>query len=317
MAIFMGIGWAAGESLAAEVKYPTRPIQIVIGYAPGSSDMSIRPFTEKLPDYLGQPTVFVYKPGAAGSIAGSYVAKSKPDGYTLFGTSQAPIITSPLTQEGVDYTFEDFAPLCRLVRSPIVLAAKADSPLKTLKDLIEEAKKFPGKITFSSSGVFSTIQIPTEIFSRVAGIQLTHVPCAGTGPAITALLGGHVTLTSSSMPALVPHLKSKALRLIAVYEKERLKEFPDIPTFTELGYPLVFSSWHGMVVPKKMPEEIFNKLLAAFKRVLDENRKSIEERLANMSLMLDFAGPAEFAASLKGENEAVKKIVKELMATAK
>ena len=126
-----------------------------------------------------------------------------------------------------------------------------------------------------------------------------------------------MTLTSSSMPALVPHLKSKALRLIAVYEKERLKEFPDITTFTELGYPLVFSSWHGMVVPKKMPEEIFNKLLAAFKRVLDENRKSIEERLANMSLMLDFAGPAEFAASLKGENEAVKKIVKELMATAK
>jgi len=129
---------------------------------------------------------FVYKPGANGAIGASFVAKAKPDGYTPFGTSQAPIITTPLTEEGLDYTFDDFSPICRLVESPIVLATKADSPLKTLKDVIEEAKKFPGKMTFSTSGVFSTIQLPTEILSRMAGITLTHVPCTGTSPAVTA-----------------------------------------------------------------------------------------------------------------------------------
>jgi tripartite-type tricarboxylate transporter receptor subunit TctC len=313
----MMVLWTANEGWTAEVRYPTRPIQIVIAYAPGTTDTGLRPFIEKLPDYLGQPTSFVYKPGANGAIGASFVAKAKPDGYTLFGTSQAPIITTPLTQEGLDYALDDFSPICRLVESPIVLAAKADSPLKTLKDIIEEAKKFPGKMTFSTSGVFSTIQLPTEIFSRMAGITLTHVPCTGTSPAVTALLGGHVTLTSSSMAPLFPHLKSHALRPIAVYEKERLKEFPDVPTFSELGYPIVYSNWYGILAPKRTPEEIVRKIYASFKKGIEDHRNFIEERVANMSLKLVFLGPEEFTHTLKAENEAVKKIVKELMTSRK
>ncbi len=309
--------WTANQGWAAEVKYPIRPIQIIIAYAPGTTDMGLRPFIEKLPHYLGQPASFVYKPGANGGIGASFAAKSRPDGYTLFGTSQAPIITTPLTQEGLDYTLDDFSPVCRLVESPIVLAAKADSPFKTLKDVIEEAKKSPGKITFSTSGVFSTIQLPTEIFSRMAGITLTHVPCTGTSPAVTALLGGHVTLTSSSMAPLFPHLKSHALRPIAVYEKERLKEFPDVPTFSELGYPIVYSNWYGILVPRRTPEEVVRKIYTSFKKVIEDYRTFIEDRVANMSLKLVFLGPEEFANTLKAENEAVKKVVKDLMATRK
>ena len=316
-AALMAGGWGVSEGWTAEIKYPARPLQIIIGYAPGTTDMGLRPFTEKLPEYLGQPTSFVYKPGGNGAMGASFVAKAKPDGYTLFGTSQAPIITTPLTQEGLDYTFEDFSPVCRLVGTPIVLAVRANSPLKTLKDVVEEAQKSPGKISFSTNGVFSTLQLPVEIFSRMAGITLTHVPCTGTSPAVTALLGGHVTMTSSSMAPLSPHLKSKALRAIAVFAKERLKEFPDVPTFTEAGYPVFYSNWYGVVAPKRTPEEIVKKLYGSFKRVLEENRKFIEDRVANMSLNLAFLGPEEFGNTLKEENEAVKKIVKELMAASK
>ena len=151
----------------------------------------------------------------------------------------------------------------------------------------------------------------------MADIQLTHVPCTGTGPAVTAVLGGHVTMTSSSMAPLAPHLRTKALRGLAVYEKERLKEFPDIPTASELGFPVVYSNWYGIVAPRKTPNEIVKRLYDASKKVLDGNRKYIEERVTGLALILDFQGPEEFAATLKRENEGVKKVVKELKATEK
>ena len=317
MVLMVAMSWVKNEIWAAEVKYPTRPIQIVVAYQPGSTDVSIRPYTEKLPDYLGQPVAFVYKPGASGAVGASFVSKARADGYTLFGTPPAPIITTPLTQEGLDYTLEDFAPIARLVRSPIVLATQADSPLKNLKAMIQEAKKSPGKITFSSAGVFSTTQIPVEIFAKLAGITLTHVPCPGANPAVTALLGGHVTLAVSSMAALSPHLKSKSLRAVAVFEKERLKEFPDAPTFSELGYPVIYFQWHGILAPKKTPEAITKQLYFSLKKVLEANRQFIEDRLANISLQVDFLGLEEFAAFLKEENERAKKIVKELQAAGK
>ena len=317
VAVSMVFGWGVNEGWTAETKYPTRPIQIIIGYAPGTTDMALRPFVEKLPEYLGQPTSFVYKPGGNGAMGASFAAKAKPDGYTLFGTSQAPIITTPQTQEGLDYSFEDFTPVCRLVETPIVLAVKANSPLKTLKDVVEEAQKSPGKITFSTNGVYSTLQLPMEIFSRMAKITLTHVPCTGTSPAVTALLGGHVAMTSASMAPLSPHLKSKALRPIAVFAGGRLKEFPEVPTFAEAGYPVFYSNWYGVVVSRKTSEEIVKKLFGSFKRVLEEHRTWIEQRVANMSLNLGFLGPEEFGNTLRGENESVKKIVKELMAANK
>ena len=311
------MGGMAGKGWTAETKYPTRPIQIIVGFAPGSTDMAVRPFTEKLPDYLGQPTSFVYKPGAAGVLAASYVAKGKPDGYTLFAASQGSLLIAPLIQETIDYTLDDFAPISRLVSSPIVFVVRSDSSMKNLKDVVEEAKKYPGKLNFSVSGAFSTPHLPVEVFCRLAGIKLTSVPCSSTSQAVTALLGGHVSLASSGMAPLSPHLKSKQLRGIAVFEKQRLKEFPDIPTFDELGYPVVQSVWFSIFAHKKTPEEVIKKLHAGFKRAIDENRKSIEDRVTSMSLVLDFAGPEEFGLDLKAENEATKKIVKELIAAEK
>ena len=307
---------AANLSWAADKKYPTRTIQIVVCYQPGSTDMAIRPFIDRLPDYLGQPVAFVYKPGASGAVGASFVSKAKPDGYTLIGTSQSPIMICPLTKEGLDYTLDGFIPICRLSRSPVLVAVKSDSPWKTPKDLVEDAKKSPGKLTFSSTGVLGTPTLPMEIFIRLTDIKMTHVPCPGTAPAVTALLGGHVHATTATMASITPHIKSGALRPLGVFEKERLKVFPDVPTFTELGYPVVLSVWYGLLAPKGTSEEVINSIYGACRKIVEDHRKSIEDQLEKLSLTLDFVEPGEFAREIKVENEVIRKIVVDLMKEA-
>lgn len=304
-------------SWAAEAKYPNRLIQVVICYEPGSTDMSIRPFVDKLPEYLGKPMAFVYKPGASGATGASFVSKVRPDGYTLIGTSQSPVMISPLTKGDLGYTLDDFVPICKLVKSPVVVAVKADSPWKTLKDIVEEAKKSPGKITYSTTGVFGTPHVPVEMFLKSAGIEMTHVPCPGTAPAVTALLGGHVNMTSATMASITPHIKSGVVRPLAVFEKQRLKVFPNVPTFTELGYPVVLYVWYGFLAPKGTPEEVVKTIYTACKKIVENHKSFIEDRLEKMSLTLDFSGPEEFAKEIHAENEIMKKIVNDLMPPSK
>lgn len=172
---FMGIGWVPSEGGAAERKYPNRPIQVVIAAAPGGTDLIFRPFTEKMAEVLGQPMAFVFKPGASGMTGASFVAQSKPDGYTLIGTSNTPVMIAPLTKEA-DYSIDDFVPICRLVKTPLMVAVRTDSPWKSIKDIAAEAKKSPGLLTFSTSGVFSFNHLLMEMFTKHAGIQLTMFP---------------------------------------------------------------------------------------------------------------------------------------------
>jgi tripartite-type tricarboxylate transporter receptor subunit TctC len=313
----MVMGWGVNKSWTAEIKYPTKPIQIVIGYAPGATDMVIRPLTEKLPEYLGQTLPFVYKPGAGGAVGASFVAKSKPDGYTIFVSSSGAVILNPLSKEGLDYTLDDFIPICRLGSFPLVLAVKTDSPWKTLKDVVEAAKKSPGKLNFSSSGVFSTPHLLTEMFIKSAGINLTHVPCVGTGPAVTALLGGHVNMAASPLYGVEPHSKSGALRIIAIGTKERSKQVPNVPTFSESGYPVIFSAWHGFFAPKGTPKEVIGVFSSACKKVVENHKSFVEDQLEKISVNLDFLNPEEFAKEVKAENEAMKKIVPDLAKSSK
>lgn len=312
IAILMALGWAANNSWAAEQKYPNRAIQVVVCYQPGSTDMALRPFVDRLPDYLGQPVAFVYKPGASGAIGASFVTKARSDGYTLIGTSQSPIMLCPLTKD-VDYTLDNFIPICRLVKSPVLVAVKADSPWKTVKEFVEEAKKSPGKLTFSSTGVLGTPTLPMEMFIRLADIKVTHVPCPGTAPAVTALLGGHVNSTTATMASITPHIKSGALRPLGVFEKKRIKAFPDVPTFTEQGYPVSLSVWYGLLAPKGTQDEVITTIYGACKKILDDHRKAVEDQLGKLSLELDFSGVGDFVKEIREENEVMAKIVKDLM----
>jgi tripartite-type tricarboxylate transporter receptor subunit TctC len=304
--------WAVPEGLAAEKKYPIRPIQVVVAYSPGSTDTYLRPITEKLPEYLGQPLSFVYKPGAGGSVGASFVAKSRADGYTLFGVSAGPVIVGPLTKEGLDFTLDSFTPLCNYIRAPVGVAVKAESPIKTIKDLVEAAKASPGKLTYSTAGAFGATHLYMEMFCKEAGIKLTHVPCPGSAPAATALLGGHVDMCCSDMGPLKPHAESGAFRLLGIMQKDRMKFFPNIPTFSEAGYPVTVQHWYGIMAPKGVPKEVVEAIYSASKKASEQHRDFIEERLKHLGVEISLLGPEEMDKQNKGQREAVRAILKEM-----
>jgi tripartite-type tricarboxylate transporter receptor subunit TctC len=204
-----------------------------------------------------------------------------------------------------------------MTRSPHFLVVRADSPWKTLKDIIEEAKKSPGKLTCSSAGIYGGTGIAIELFLKMAGINITHVPTLGSAPAVTALLGGHVSMSSQSFGATLPHIQSGTLRMIGVYEKERLKEFPEVPTFSEWGYPVVISSGYGLLAPKGTPEEVVKTIYKATEKAFEIHKKSIEDVVKKMSLQIDLTNPEEYGNYLKAQNELFKKIISELKKTTK
>jgi tripartite-type tricarboxylate transporter receptor subunit TctC len=306
------IGSTAGGTWAAGKKYPIRPIQVVIAYNPGSTDTYIRPFTDKLPEYLGQPLSFVYKPGAGGSVGASFVAKSRPDGYTLFGCSTGPIVVGPLTKEGLDFTLESFAPVCRYVLTPMGVAVKSTSAIKNLKDLVEAAKAAPGKLTYSTSGAFGSTHFGMEMFSKEAKIKMTHVPTPGSAPAATALLGGHVDMVCSDLGPLKPHIDSGAFRLLGIMQKDRIKSLPDVPTFTDAGYPVVFPLWYGLMAPKGVAKEVIQAVYQASKKVLEEHRAFLEERYRQLGPEISFLGPEEMDRENKVQRDAIQAIFKEM-----
>jgi tripartite-type tricarboxylate transporter receptor subunit TctC len=315
LVLILGIGWNSSDSRAAERKYPDRPIQLIFGYQPGGTDVSFRPFTEKLSEYLGQSIAYIYKPGASGVIGASFVKNAKPDGYTLLGTSQTPIIFTPITQEGAGYSLDDFTAICGTASSSIMLAVRANAPWKTLKDIVEEARKSPGKLTYSTSTILGSNHIAMEMFTRQAKIDMTHVPYKGSAPAVTALLQGEVDMACSNMPPFIPFFSAGKLRPIAVFNKgkERIRGFSNVPTLTELGYPVVHVVFYGLLAPKGTPEEVVRTISTGLKKVVDQDKDFIEGLLDKMSLNLNFLMPKEFAATLKEYNEEWGKIIRDLM----
>lgn len=253
---------------------------------------------------------FIYKPGAGGAVGASFVAKAKPDGYTLMGASMSPVIISPLTKEGLDYTSNDFTPICRISSEPTVLSVKPDSRWKTLGEMIQEAKKSPGKITYSTSAVFGTTHVPMELLQKLGGFNMTHIPTTGSGPALTAALGGHVDMVVTPAVAVTSHLKSGSLRPVACIG--RLKEFPNVPTLQELGYPVFYTGWMGLVGPKGIPEEIMNTIYKACDKVMEVHKKSLEEYTTNLGSTPAYVKGEEFDKELKSYYTVTKNIVEAL-----
>jgi len=309
--LFLGISLAAtGITQGAEKKYPTKPIRVIITFAPGDTDRVLRPFIEKMSDYLGQPMTLVYKPGAGGALGAAFVAESKPDGYTLVGSSESAILLLPLTRKELSYTLQSFIPICGLVEGALCLVVKSDAPWKTLKELVADAKKSPGQITYSSSGTFAMPHLFTEGFLKEAGIKLNYIPSQGGGPAVTALLGGHVHMFSGPIAPPLPHIKAGTLRALAAATKNRIRALPDVPTLSELGYPIATSIIYGLLAPKDTPKEVVETIYSAAKKVVEEHRDSIAERLEMMGVQIGFRSPKEYAVHLAGQKELFSGILK-------
>jgi tripartite-type tricarboxylate transporter receptor subunit TctC len=249
---------------AAQDAYPSRPVSLVVPFPPGGvADIVGRPVADAMSRSLGQPVVVENKPGAGGGIGMGYVAKAKPDGYTvLLALSSISILpeADKVLGRAPMYQFDQLVPIARFTADPTVLAVRAESPWKTLAEFVADAKKRPGAITYGSSGNYGTMHVPMEMLAANAGIKLLHVPFTGAGPAVVALLGGSVDALSTGPSTVIQHVKAGKVRVLASWGDKRLTSLPDVPTLTESGYPVGFTQWSALFAPAGTPELAMTKL---------------------------------------------------------
>ena len=313
-AILLG-GHGLGSAGAAG-KYPDRPINMIVPYAPGGgSDLGSKIMAERIGRFLGQPLVSVYKPGGGGSLGAAFAAKAKPDGYTILVGSSSPLVLAPIVSKH-DYKLDDFYPLGIYGEVPVWVAVKGDARWKTVKDFVDEAKKSPGKLIVASYGKLTAGDFVIEIFSKQAGIKLTHVPYKSSGEAMTALLGGHADAAFLSGGGGGP-LESGLVRMLVVARDQRLEDLPQVPTFREFGYPVALSPLHTLCVPKATPRAFVDTLYAAQKKAIEQHGKEIREGLRKVEIWASFASPEETMQRFRTEYEVIYKAAEELGVVAK
>jgi tripartite-type tricarboxylate transporter receptor subunit TctC len=257
----------------ADEPFPSRAITIVNPFPPGGqADLSGRPLAAALERVLKHPVVITNKAGAAGAVGMQSVAVAKPDGYTILITVPA-ISTIPevdkLFGRTPTFTREQFTPLARINADPCVIVVNAEQPWKSLRELIDDAKKRPGQITYSSSGLYGASHVPMEMLLHAAGVKMRHLPTTGGGPATTAVLGGHAQLWCSTTGPAAPHVKSGKFRALAVTSAQRHPHF-DAPTLKELGYDVEYYLWIGLFAPGATPAPVVKALREAVRQAVED-----------------------------------------------
>ena len=256
--------FSSGAASAQEGPYPSKPVTLIVPFPPGGvADIVGRPFADALSRELKAPVVIENKPGAGGGIGMGYVAKAKPDGYTLL-VALSSISILPEADKVIGraplYQLDQFAPIARLTADPTVLAVRTDSPWKTLAEFVADAKKRPGAISYGSSGNYGTMHMPMEMFAQSAGVKLLHVPFTGAGPAVVALLGGSIDAVASGPSTVIPQVKAGKLRVLASWGDQRLASLPDVATLNEAGFEAVFFQWSALFAPAATPEPVLARL---------------------------------------------------------
>lgn len=311
------IGWLLAFSALAQDGYPSRPVTMIVPFPPGGvADIVGRPLAAMMEKSLKQPVVVVNRTGAGGAVGMAAAAKSAADGYTiLMGLSSISIfpVSDRINGKAPSYELSDFAPIALITADPTVLVVRADSNYRTLKDFVDAAKANPGKINYSSSGVYGTLHVAMEIFANAAGIKLFHVPYQGGGPAVTALLGGQVQALASGPAAAIGQIRGGKMRALASWSTERLKLLPDIPTFKELGYDAEFYIWSGVFAPAATSPAVLMKLRGAVKEAA--NSPDFRAAMDKVSTPVSYLDAPEFrtywdrdAAHLKVALEKIGKV---------
>ncbi|MEA3027360.1 MAG: putative tricarboxylic transport rane protein [Alphaproteobacteria bacterium] len=307
---------AAGSAAAAQ-DYPTRPVTLVVGYAPGGgNDAMARIAGELMSRPLGQQIVIENRGGAGGSIATRAVAKAAPDGYTLVIGGTGTLAINPTLYGNIGYDpRKDFAPVGLIGASQLVILVNASVPAHSLKELIAYGKANPGKLNYASAGVGSGIHLSTEYFRHAAGIEMTHIPYKGSGPALTDLVGGHVNLYFSSMPPAIGLVKEGKVRALAVTGPVRSPVFPELPTVAEAALPGFEAVLHyGIVAPAGTPKPIIDKLNAALRSAVMTDE--FKQKLAADGTEPLASTPEEYAADIDKEETKWSAIVKKSGAKA-
>lgn len=289
--------------------YPTRPIRMLVGFAPGGgTDTTARALTPKLSERLGQQIIVDNRPGAAGNIATDITTKAPPDGYTILMGTIAALAINPTLYGNLPFDpLRDLAPVTQAVDSTNILVVHPTVPAKSVKELIALSKAKP--LTGGSSGVGGAGHLALELFNVMAGTKITHVPYKGGGPAMVDLLGGQINLIFATAASSVPHVKSGKIRALAVTTSKRSKLTPDLPTVAEAGLPgFEANNWYGIVVPAKTPRPIIDRLNKEFTAVL--NMPDIREILFKQGLDAAPNSPEEFGKYIKAETAKWSKVIK-------
>jgi len=301
----------AGALAAGAQDYPSRPITLIVPYAAGGgNDVMARAAADKMSRTLGQQVVIENRGGAGGSIATRQIARSAPDGYTLGLGGTGTLAINPTLYPNVGYDpRKDFAPVGLIATSPLVVVVNPALPVRSVPELIDLARKEPGKLNFASAGTGSGIHLAADYFATLAGIKLTHVPYKGSSPALTDLVGGHVSIYFSSLPPAVGLVKEGKVRALAVTSAKRSAIFPDLPTVAEVALPGYEAVLHyGIVAPAGTPRGIIDKLGVALRAAVMSD--DLRARLADDGAEPLASTPEEYAADIDREETKWSAVVK-------
>jgi tripartite-type tricarboxylate transporter receptor subunit TctC len=272
VAIATPLAAALGRPAWAQA-WPTRNITMIVAFPPGGqADLAARPVAAALEKILGRSVVVDNRSGAGGMLGNAAAARAEPDGHTLLMALSSMTFlpeAERLYDRKPSYEYDQLVPIARVLADPGVLCVRSDSPYKSVADLVADAKQRPGQISFSSSGNYGAGHVPFEMFQQAAGIKLLHVPYRGGGPALTAFIGKQVDITTQAPGPITPHVQSGAARLLANWGPKRAADYPDVPTFIELGYKDVeYYIWAGLFAPKGTPEPVIARLREAMREVM-------------------------------------------------
>ena len=302
LAALFGAAVLAAASGATAQTYPTGPVRVLVPFgAGGATDVVARVFADRLQQRMGQSFTVENRAGAAGQLAAAAFARAPADGYTLMFTTAAPITVAPLLSDKLQYDpRKDFVPVAVVAVQPVWIVVNANSPFRTLADLIRQAKDNPGKLTYGTSGVGTELHLAAEAVARSAGIQMVHVPFRGGGEVITALLGTQVDFAALSTASIAGAVRQGTLRVLAVSSPQRMTDFPDVPTFAELGHAgATMVPWWGVMAPAGTPQPIVTRLTQELEAASRD--ETARERLKATFVQIEFAGPEEFARRLEAE----------------
>ena len=297
--------------------YPSKPIKLIVGFAPGgAADTVARAYAEPLSRALGQPVVIENRAGAGSSIAAEFVAHSAPDGYTVLIASPASISVNPAINAKLNYKPGDLAPITKVSTSPLLIVVNPATGINSVKELIDSAKRSPGKLNYATSGVGSAPHFGAALFAQVAGVQMEHVPFKGGSPAVMSLVAGDTQVSFATPPSVLPMVKAGRLRALAVTSRERSPLMPDVPGMAEAGLPdYAIAFWYGFFVPKGTPPEIVRKLYDATMSAAE--KPEVKAILAREGTEVSTSkSPADFAAFLVDDDKLWVKLAKDSGAKA-
>ena len=305
--------WTQGVN--AQDAYPSRAITIINAFPPGgANDIVTRPLASSLELVLKQPVVVETKAGAAGQVGAQVAASAKPDGYTLLSHNNGLsgyAEVDKLFGRQPKTTRADFIPLARLAADPVALIVNDQQPWKTLKEFVDDAKARPGQIVYSSGGLYGASHLPVALLEKGTGIaKMRHLPTAGGGPAITALLGNNAQASTQTITASLQHIKSGKLRALANFSATRSKAVPDVPTLKELGYDVEFSIWVGLFAPKGTPEPVITRVRAETKTAVANEQ--FQKAIANIGDVVAYLDQPEFRAFWDADAKRVEAAVQSI-----